>query len=176
MGADYEVLKVIGWGSYGKVAEAIHRPTGKKVVIKKMLNLFEDVVDTKRLLREIQILKQLDNKHIVKLYDVMEPKNLKEFKNIYLVLEPVQSDLKKVLKTSIHLTDLHVQTILYNLLCSLKYMHSAKILHRDMKPANILLNEDCSVKVCDFGLARSTFGLESTRSVIVELHLKTSRR
>lgn len=55
-------------------------------------------------------------------------------------------------------------------------MHSAKILHRDMKPANILLNEDCSVKVCDFGLARSTFGLESTRSVIVELHLKTSRR
>lgn len=57
MGKDYEIKKIIGWGSYGKVAEAIHKPSGRKVAIKKMLNLFEDVIDTKRLLREIQILK-----------------------------------------------------------------------------------------------------------------------
>lgn len=53
MGKDYEIIKVIGWGSYGRVADAIHKPTGTKVVIKKMLNLFDDVIDTKRLLREI---------------------------------------------------------------------------------------------------------------------------
>jgi serine/threonine protein kinase len=57
VGKDYQIKKVIGWGSYGKVAEAVHLPSGRRVAIKKMLNLFEDVVDTKRLLREIQILK-----------------------------------------------------------------------------------------------------------------------
>lgn len=57
MSPDYELKKIIGWGSYGKVAEALHKPSGRKVAIKKMLNLFEDVIDTKRLLREIQILK-----------------------------------------------------------------------------------------------------------------------
>ena len=53
IGEEYEIKKVIGWGSYGKVAEAEHKPSGRKVAIKKLLNLFEDVIDTKRLLREI---------------------------------------------------------------------------------------------------------------------------
>lgn len=53
VGNDFEIKKQIGTGSYGKVCEAIHKPTGKTVAIKKMLNLFEDQIDTKRLLREI---------------------------------------------------------------------------------------------------------------------------
>ena len=52
--------------------------------------------------------------------------------------------------------------MVYNLLCAVKYLHSANVLHRDLKPANILVNEDCSVKICDFGLARSIAGIEST--------------
>lgn len=59
---------------------------------------------------------------------------------------------------------------MYNLLCALKYMHSARILHRDIKPANILINEDCAVKVCDFGLARSIAGVENTKRFIVEAY------
>jgi len=51
--------------------------------------------------------------------------------------------------------------VVYNLLCAVKYLHSANVLHRDLKPANILVNEDCSVKICDFGLARSIAGVES---------------
>ncbi len=51
--------------------------------------------------------------------------------------------------------------MVYNLLCAVKYLHSANVLHRDLKPANILVNEDCSVKICDFGLARSISGVES---------------
>ena len=107
---------------------------------------------------------------MVKLYDMLDLHDPKNFKNIYLVLELAHSDLKKLLKTSIYLTDLHIQTIMYNLLCALKYMHSAKILHRDIKPANILINEDCSIKICDFGLARALSGLENTKKYIVEAY------
>jgi mitogen-activated protein kinase 1/3 len=73
VGKDYEVKKVIGQGSYGNVCEAIHRPTGQKVAIKKIFNLFEDEIDTKRMLREIKILKHLNHPNIVKLYDILEP-------------------------------------------------------------------------------------------------------
>jgi mitogen-activated protein kinase 1/3 len=56
---------------------------------------------------------------------------------------------------------------MYNLLCGIKYLHSAKILHRDIKPANILLNEDCSIKICDFGLSRSITSIVGTKSIII---------
>ena len=51
--------------------------------------------------------------------------------------------------------------IAYNLLCGLKWIHSAQILHRDIKPSNILINEECHIKICDFGLARTVAGLRS---------------
>lgn len=56
--------------------------------------------------------------------------------------------------------------VVYNLLCAVKYLHSANVLHRDLKPANILVNEDCSVKICDFGLARSIAGVESASFLV----------
>ena len=56
--------------------------------------------------------------------------------------------------------------VVYNLICAVKYIHSANVLHRDLKPANILVNEDCSVKICDFGLARSISGVESASMII----------
>lgn len=130
------------------------------------MNLFEDPIDTKRLLREIQILRSLNNQNIVKLYDILEPKDTNTFNHLYLILEHAQSDLKKLLKSTIFLTELHIQTIIYNLLCGLKYMHTAKVIHRDIKPANILLNEDCSVKICDFGLSRSISGIEGSKKYI----------
>jgi mitogen-activated protein kinase 1/3 len=110
----------------------------------------------------------MNNKNIVKLYDILEPSDPKNFKSLYLVLEYAQSDLKKLLKSTMFLTELHIQTLIYNLLCSIKYMHSAKVIHRDIKPGNILINEDCSVKVCDFGLARSIAGVCGTKVIIKE--------
>ena len=56
--------------------------------------------------------------------------------------------------------------IIYNLLCGIKYMHSAKVIHRDIKPANILINEDCTIKICDFGLSRSIAGIEGSKEVM----------
>ena len=55
---------------------------------------------------------------------------------------------------------------MYNLLCAVKYLHSANVLHRDLKPANVLVNEDCSVKISDFGLARSISGVETATCIL----------
>lgn len=81
-------------------------------------------------------------------------------------MEFAESDLKKILKSSIHLEILHIQTIIYNLLCAIKYLHESKVIHRDLKPANVLINEDCSVKLCDYGLARSITGVESAEMIL----------
>jgi mitogen-activated protein kinase 1/3 len=76
------------------------------------------------------------------------------------------------LKSSIFLSELHIQTIIYNLLCGIKYMHSARVIHRDIKPANILINEDCTIKICDFGLSRSLAGIEGIKKSIDLLYQK----
>ena len=81
-------------------------------------------------------------------------------------MEFAESDLKKIIKSSIHLEMLHIQTIVYNLLCAIKYLHESKVIHRDLKPANILVNEDCTVKLCDYGLARSITGVESAELIL----------
>jgi len=81
-------------------------------------------------------------------------------------MEFAESDLKKILKSTINLEILHIQTIVYNLLCAIKYLHESKVIHRDLKPANILANEDCSVKLCDYGLARSITGVETAEMII----------
>ena len=161
IGEDYEITKIIGKGSYGDVAEAIHKKTGRKVAIKRIYRVFEDLVDCKRIVREIAILRKTKHPNIVGLFDIVEPKDLAAFDTLYLVMEYCQSDAKKLVKSATHLQLPHIQLLMYNLLCGVKYMHSAEVIHRDLKPANILLNEDCTVKICDFGLARSVAGVET---------------
>jgi len=160
VGPGYEIVKQIGSGSYGYVVEAIQKSTGKKVAIKRLNKIFEDVVDCKRILREVVLLRKLNHPHLVNIIEILEPSDPKNFDTLYVVLEYAQSDLKKLLKSPIHLEMIHIQTLIYNILVGLKYIHSADVLHRDLKPANVLINEDCSVKICDFGLARSIEGIE----------------
>ena len=155
VGPDYQITRQIGSGSYGMVCEAKHLPTGERVAIKQMTGIFDDIVDCKRLLREICILRYLNHPNVVKLKEIIQPKNLTTFNELYIIMEHAQSDMKKLIKSPVFLEADHIQLITYNILCGMKYIHSANILHRDLKPANILLNEDCEVKICDFGLARS---------------------
>ena len=166
VGDDYQCQKLLGTGSYGSVAMAIHKPTKTKVAIKRMEGVFEDETDCKRILREIKLLRKMDHPFVVKLFDIIEPKDMESFDSLYIVLEYAESDLKKVIKSAIHLQILHIKTVTYNLICAVKYIHSCNVLHRDLKPANILINEDCTIKVCDFGLARSTTGVETAQWII----------
>ncbi len=114
------------------------------------------------MVREILLLKALnDSPYVTKLLDIIEPSDVFNFKDVYLVLEYMDADLKKVIKSSLLLTELHVQVIVYNVLCGIKWIHQAKVIHRDIKPSNILIDEDCHIKICDFGLSRSFYGLST---------------
>ena len=156
----YELKDKIGTGSYGYVCEAFDRRSHRNVAIKKINKVFEDLIDCKRILREIAILNRLDNPNVVKLLDIIVPVNLRSFDELYIVLELCDSDFKKLFRMEEYLSELHIKTLLYNLVVGIKYLHSAGIYHRDLKPANCLVNKDCSVKICDFGLSRAV-GMES---------------
>lgn len=68
--------------------------------------------------------------------------------------ELMEADLAAIIRSGQPLTDAHFQSFIYQILCGLKYIHSANVLHRDLKPGNLLVNADCELKICDFGLAR----------------------
>ncbi|OMO59931.1 hypothetical protein CCACVL1_24531 [Corchorus capsularis] len=153
----YQVQEVVGKGSYGVVGSAIDTQTGEKVAIKKINDVFEHVSDATRILREIKLLRLLRHPDIVEIKHIMLPPSRREFRDIYVVFELMESDLHQVIKANDDLTPEHYQFFLYQLLRSLKYIHTANVFHRDLKPKNILANADCKLKICDFGLARVSF-------------------
>ena len=161
VGDDYTCERLLGTGSYGKVALATRRSTGQKVAIKRMENIFEDETDCKRILREVTLMRKLKHPFVVELVELLYPSDPASFDTLYVVMEYAESDLKKIIKSNINLEMQHTQHIIYNLLCAIKYLHESNVLHRDLKPANVLINEDCTVKLCDYGLARSISGIES---------------
>eukprot|EP00466_Bigelowiella_natans_P014373 jgi/Bigna1/92105/estExt_fgenesh1_pm.C_30009 len=149
----YTLKNVLGNGAYGNVAAAHDKLTGKMVAIKRVDRLLDDETDAKRILREIKILRHVKHANIVNLMDFfIEPKE--DFNVVYIVFELMQSDLRKIIQSRNVLEKIHMQFIMYQLLCGLKYLHSAKVWHRDLKPANLLLNANSELKICDFGLSR----------------------
>jgi mitogen-activated protein kinase 1/3 len=120
----YEIQEVVGKGSYGVVASAIDTHTGERVAIKKMTNIFEHVSDATRILREIKLLRLLKHPDIVEIRHIMLPPSPREFKDIYVVFELMESDLHQVIKLNNDLTPEHHQFFLYQLLRALKYIHA----------------------------------------------------
>lgn len=152
----YRNLKPIGDGSYGFVASATDTVTGNKVAIKKIKDTFIDTVDAKRILREIKLLNHFDkHENIITIHDIMSgPPNKAHFDDIYIVTNLMESDLERIIRSHQVLTDQHLQYFLFQILRGLKYVHSANVLHRDLKPSNLLVNANCDLALCDFGLAR----------------------
>ncbi|KAL0369097.1 UNVERIFIED_CONTAM: Mitogen-activated protein kinase1 [Sesamum calycinum] len=151
----YVPIKPIGRGAYGIVCSSVNRETNEKVAIKKIHNAFENRVDALRTLRELKLLRHLRHENVIALKDVMLPIQKGSFKDVYLVYELMDTDLHQIIKSSQTLTNDHCQYFLFQLLRGLKYLHSANILHRDLKPGNLLINANCDLKICDFGLART---------------------
>ncbi|XP_038247099.1 mitogen-activated protein kinase 15-like isoform X2 [Dermochelys coriacea] len=147
----YEIKKRLGKGAYGIVWKAIDRRTGEIVAVKKIFDAFRNRTDAQRTFREIMLLQEFgEHPNIIKLLNVIRAQNDRD---IYLVFESM--DLHAVIKKGNLLKDIHKCYILYQLLKATKFIHSGNVIHRDQKPSNILLDADCFVKLCDFGLARS---------------------
>jgi mitogen-activated protein kinase 1/3 len=150
----FQFIKQIGYGAYGVVCSALDKKTNKKVAIKKVPNAFEDLIDAKRIVREIKLLQFFDHDDIVALIDIPKPEKKTGFEDIYFITELMETDLHRVIYSGQKLTDEHIQYFMYQLLRGMLFMHSANVMHRDLKPNNILANKDCKLKICDLGLAR----------------------
>ena len=154
----YKPGDLIGSGAYGAVINAFDNKTNTNIAIKKLKSI-TDAVDLKRVLREVMIMKYCQHENIITLYDVIfhinKNRQLKKIGDIYLVMEKMDSDLQKIIFSKQELSDDHYQFILYQILRAIYYLHSANIIHRDFKPSNVLINEDCTIKLCDFGMSRN---------------------
>eukprot|EP00611_Tribonema_gayanum_P019733 TRINITY_DN3474_c1_g1_i1.p1 TRINITY_DN3474_c1_g1~~TRINITY_DN3474_c1_g1_i1.p1 ORF type:complete len:450 (-),score=158.10 TRINITY_DN3474_c1_g1_i1:463-1812(-) len=158
----YEMIKPIGHGAYGVVISAINHENNSKVAVKKIPGAFEDLIDAKRIVREIRLLRHFNHENVIKIVDILPPPSLNDFEDVYIISELMETDLHRVIYSRQKLTDEHIQYFLYQLLCALKYIHSASVLHRDLKPSNVLLNANCDLKLCDFGLSRGVTGEHDT--------------
>jgi len=155
----------IGEGAYGLVLAGREMTTKKKIAIKKIGNFADDLLDGMRILREIKLLQHLKHINIIRLIDIFgDPHNLND---IYLVFDRMETNMHDIIYSKNKLTDEHVKYFVWQLLCGIKYMHSAGVIHRDLKPSNLLLNSDCDMKICDFGLSRGeTKDVEMTEYVV----------
>ena len=150
----YSLIKPIGHGAYGVVISALNAETGDKVAIKKIPHAFDDIIDAKRILREIKLLRHFQHENIISVLDILPPPSVSEYEDVYIISDLMETDLHRIIYSRQPLSGDHVQYFMYQILRALKYMHSTNVLLRDLKPANLLLNSNCDLKICDFGLAR----------------------
>lgn len=151
-GEPYEIIDVVGEGAYCVVCSARNRATGDIFAIKK-IRPFEHTMFSLRTLREIRLLKHFRHDNVIGVIDIIRPKAFDTFDCVYLVQELMETDMHRVIRSQ-KLSDDHCQYFIYQILRALKALHSVDVIHRDLKPSNLLLNSNCDLKICDFGLAR----------------------
>jgi len=156
----YTQLKLIGCGSYGSVASAVDQKTKRKVAIKRILRPFQDEVRGLRILREIKLLLHFNrHENIIGVQDVMtSPQDSLILDEVYIVCSLMESDLEQIISSDQELTEQHVKYFLYQILRGISFVHNSNVVHRDLKPGNILVNSNCDLAICDFGLSRGVEG------------------
>ncbi|AEE32527.1 kinase family with ARM repeat domain-containing protein [Arabidopsis thaliana] len=155
---DYHVIELVGEGSFGRVYKGRRKYTGQTVAMKFIMKQGKTDKDIHSLRQEIEILRKLKHENIIEMLDSFE--NAREF---CVVTEFAQGELFEILEDDKCLPEEQVQAIAKQLVKALDYLHSNRIIHRDMKPQNILIGAGSVVKLCDFGFARAM----STNTVVL---------
>lgn len=151
----YSIQQVIGEGSYGVVCSAMDRESGRLVAVKRIIGVLEETSEAMRTLRELKFLRILsDHENIISIKEVLLPAERDRFNDVFVVLELMPTDLSRVLRSSIVMSNDHIRWLVYQLLRGMAFLHSAHVFHRDLKPSNILINAECDLRIIDFGLAR----------------------
>lgn len=153
----YKIIEPMSHGAYGIVCSAEDREVGEKVAVKKIEGVFEHITITKRTLRELRILRHLQHENLMQVKNIFMTGTKGDFEEIYVISELMETDMASTLRSSQVLSEDHCQFFLYQILRGMKYVHSAHVIHRDLKPRNLLVNSNCDLKICDFGLARVRF-------------------
>ena len=151
--SQYEVIEktLLGEGTYGKVYKARTCRTGEFVAMKQMKLYTQEEGVPSNAIREIALLKELSHPNVVKLLDVFFKPN-----KLVLVFEFLDNDLKKYMKAlKGRLAPPNVKNLAYQLCRGLEFCHANRIIHRDIKPHNLLIDQRLRLKVADFGLARA---------------------
>ncbi|KAL6443805.1 hypothetical protein ACFW04_001696 [Cataglyphis niger] len=150
----YENIEIVGEGSYGLVMKCKHRESGQIVAIKKFLETEEDVQVRKMAIREIMMLKKLRHENLVSMIEVFRRK-----KRLYLVFEYLDHTLLDELENAGGGLDWErSRRHIFQILRGLDFCHNHKIMHRDVKPENVLVSPNGVIKLCDFGFARYITG------------------
>ncbi|XP_038826626.1 mitogen-activated protein kinase 10 isoform X6 [Salvelinus namaycush] len=150
----YQNLKPIGSGAQGIVCAGYDAVLDRNVAIKKLSRPFQNQTHAKRAYRELVLMKCVNHKNIISLLNVFtSQKSLEDFQDVYLVMELMDANLCQVIQ--MELDHERMSYLLYQMLCGIKHLHSAGIIHRDLKPSNIVVKSDCTLKILDFGLART---------------------
>jgi len=146
----YHKLEKLGEGTYGVVYKAKDKITGDIVALKKIrLELEEEGVPSTSI-REICVLKELNHPNIVKLLDVVSTAD-----KLHLVFEFLDRDLKKYIDSVPQVHPNLIKSYMYQLILGMNYCHSRRVLHRDLKPQNLLIDKEGVLKIADLGLART---------------------
>jgi len=151
----YYKIEKIGEGTYGVVYKAKNKENGQSVALKRMRLDSEEEGVPCTAIREISLLKELKHENIVRLYDVIHTENM-----LTLVFEFLdRGDLKQYMDVRDgKLAPSKIKSFLYQILKGINFCHEHSVLHRDLKPQNLLINKDGDLRLCDFGLARA-FGI-----------------
>uniref|UniRef100_A0A915A637 cyclin-dependent kinase n=2 Tax=Parascaris univalens TaxID=6257 RepID=A0A915A637_PARUN len=169
-GSDYEEHGIIGKGAYGIVYLVTHLASNKQYALKKIIvKITEDGIP-QSIIREISALRalhHLDHPNIVKLHDVFHCLNGNDEMCLSVVYERCDWDLYDFLRSIPRdMGDAQCRHIARQIMLGLDFLHSNHVIHRDLKPQNILINRDQSVKIADFGLARY-YSMQSSFTTLV---------
>ena len=145
----YEVLGIVGEGAYGIVYKCLNKETNKYVAVKKFKETHDKLVQ-KTMKRELAMLQLLRHENVVEFQESFVSKG-----NFFLVFEYVEKNLLEVLEESPHgLSPKLIRSLVYQMCKAVSYLHKNNMIHRDVKPENLLIDENFNLKLCDFGFAR----------------------